>query len=182
MKYEKEVTKLMTKWFNVGKVVNTHGVRGEVRVISSTDFADERFALGSTLYLEHENFKDKVKLKVTSHRQHKNFDLLTFENYPNINDVIVFKGGFLQVPEDQLSDLEDEEYYYHEIIGCTVFTEEGDELGKIREILATGANDVWIVQRKNGGKDLLIPYIEQVVKQVNIDEKRVVIHLMEGLE
>ncbi|MFN7250865.1 MAG: ribosome maturation factor RimM [Anaerobacillus sp.] len=172
----------MNKWFNVGKVVNTHGVRGEVRVISTTDFADERFRVGATLYLEHKDFKDKIELTVASHRQHKNFDLLTFEKYPNINDVIVFKGGILQVPEEQLSELADEEYYYHEIIGCNVVTEEGEELGKIKEILATGAKDVWVVQRKNGGKDLLLPYIEQVIKGVDIDEKKVVIHLMEGLE
>jgi 16S rRNA processing protein RimM len=170
------------KWFNVGKVVNTHGVRGEIRVISSTDFADERFSVGSVLYLEHKDFKDKIKLTVASHRQHKNFDLLTFEGYPNINDVIAFKGGILQITEAQLSELDDEEYYYHEIVGCNVVTEEGEALGKIKEILATGANDVWVVQRKNGGKDLLIPYIEQVVKDVDINEKKIVIHLMDGLE
>ncbi|MCT8139801.1 ribosome maturation factor RimM [Anaerobacillus sp. CMMVII] len=172
----------MTKYFNVGKIVNTHGVRGEVRVISSTDFADERFAVGSVLYLEHKDLQDRRQLKVASHRQHKNFDLLTFENHPNINDVVAYKGGTLQVTENQLSELEDEEFYYHEIIGCNVVTEDGEELGKVKEILATGAKDVWVVQRKNGGKDLLFPYIEQVVKQVDVREKKVVIHLMDGLE
>jgi 16S rRNA processing protein RimM len=172
----------MTKWFNVGKVVNTHGVRGEVRVISTTDFADERFEVGAKLYLEHKDMKDKLPLIVTSHRQHKNFDLLTFENYTNINDVVAFKGGILQVSEDQLSELEEEEYYYHEIIGCNVTTVDGEPLGKIKEILATGANDVWVIQRKNGGRDLLIPYIEEVVKEINIQEKNVIIHMMNGLE
>ncbi|OIJ09880.1 ribosome maturation factor RimM [Anaerobacillus arseniciselenatis] len=172
----------MIKWFNVGKVVNTHGVRGEVRVIATTDFPEERFTVGSKLYLEHENLNGKLPLIVTSHREHKNFNLLTFENYPNINDVEAFKGGILQIREDQLSDLDEEEYYYYEIIGCDVMTEEGEHLGKIKEILSPGANDVWVIQRKNGGKDLLIPYIEQVVKKVNVNEKEVVIHLMEGLE
>ncbi len=172
----------MTKWFNVGKVVNTHGVRGEVRVIATTDFPDERFQIGSILYLEHKDLPEKIRLIVTSHRQHKNFDLLTFENYRNINEVIPFKGGILQVNEEQLSQLDESEYYYHEIIGCTVVTDEGEILGKIKEILATGANDVWVVQRKNGGRDLLIPYIEQVVKAVDISEQKVIIHLMDGLE
>ncbi len=172
----------MKKWFNVGKVVNTHGVRGEVRVISTTDFADERFAIGSKLYLEHKDFNEKLLLIVASHRQHKNFDLLTFENYHNINDVEAFKGGVLQVNEEQLSELDEEEFYYHEIIGCDVVTDQGEAIGKIKEILAPGANDVWVIQRKNGGKDLLVPYIEQVVKEVDIKEKKVVIHLLEGLE
>jgi 16S rRNA processing protein RimM len=172
----------MINWFNVGKVVNTHGVRGEVRVIASTDFPEERFAVGSKLYLEHENLKEKQPLIVASHREHKNFNLLTFENHPNINDVQAFKGGVLQVREDQLSELDDEEFYYHEIIGCNVLTEEGEQLGKIKEILSPGANDVWVIQRSNGGKDLLIPYIEQVVKEVDVHEKKVIIHLMDGLE
>lgn len=171
----------MTKWFNVGKVVNTHGVRGEVRVISTTDFADERFAIGSTLYLEHKDFQEKRKLIVASHRQHKNFDLLTFENYSNINDVEPFKGGVLQISEEQQTPLDEGEYYYHEIVGCSVVTEEGEVLGKIKEVLSPGANDVWVIQLKNGGKDLLIPYIEQVVKEVSVSEKRVTIRLMEGL-
>lgn len=169
------------KWFNVGKVVNTHGVRGEVRVISTTDFPEERFSIGASLYLEHQNFKEKLPLKVATHRQHKNFNLLTFENYPNMNDVEGFKGGVLQVKEDQLSELEGTEYYYHEIIGCECVTEEGEVLGKIKEILSPGANDVWVIQRKSGEKDLLIPYIEQVVKHVDVKEKKVIIHLMGGL-
>ncbi len=172
----------MIKWFNVGKVVNTHGVRGEVRVIATTDFPEERFAIGSKLYLEHENLDGRLPLVVANHREHKNFNLLTFENHPNLNDVEMFKGGVLQVREDQLSELDEEEYYYHEIIGCNVLTEEGEHLGKIKEILSPGANDVWVIQRKNGGKDLLIPYIEQVVKKVNVGEKEVIIHLMDGLE
>lgn len=172
----------MTQWFNVGKVVNTHGVRGEIRVISSTDFQDERYAIGETLYLEHPNLTEKLPLKVASHRQHKNFDLLSFENYPNINDVEAFKGGMLQVKEDQLTELNEGEFYYHEIIGCEVLTEEGEPLGKIKEILSPGANDVWVIQRKNGGKDLLIPYIEQVVKEIDTVNKKVIIHLMDGLD
>lgn len=178
----KEENVKMTNWYNVGKVVNTHGVRGEVRIIATTDFPEERFAQGTKLYLMHTNFQERVPLTVKSHRQHKNFDLLTFENMSNINDVERFKGGVLQVTEDQLSDLEEGEFYYHEIIGCDVITDEGNHIGKIKEVLATGAKDVWVIQRKSGGKDLLIPYIDEVVKQVNIEEKKVTIHLMDGLE
>lgn len=172
----------MTKWFNVGKVVNTHGIMGEVRVISTTDFADERFEVGAIVYLEHPNFKENLPLTIASHRQHKNFELLTFENYPNMNDVLVFKGGILRITEDQLTELAEEEFYYHEIVGCDVATEEGEELGKVKEIIATGANDVWVIQRTNGGKDLLIPYIEQVVKAVDLDKKKITIQLIDGLE
>lgn len=171
----------MTDWLNVGKIVNTHGIRGEVRVISRTDFPEKRYAKGNTLYVLSSK-GEYVPVTITSWRQHKQFDLLTFEGYENVNEVEQFKGSLLQIHQTALEDeLEDGEFYYHEIIGAHVFTESGEELGKIKEILSPGANDVWVIQRKGPGKDILIPYIKEVVKQVNIAEKHVIIKPMEGL-
>ncbi|QED47520.1 ribosome maturation factor RimM [Cytobacillus dafuensis] len=170
----------MEKWFNVGKIVNTHGIRGEARIISKTDFAAERYKSGNKLFLFMPDSNLPLELTVKSHRTHKNFDLLTFEGYDNINQIEKLKGGILKVSESQLGELNQDEYYYHEIIGCTVTTLDGDELGKIREILSPGANDVWVIKGK-GGKEILIPYIEDVVKEVNIKEKSVIIDPIEGL-
>ena len=169
----------MEKWFNVGKIVNTHGIRGEVRVISRTDFAEDRYKVGNTLYLFREN-KEPLELKIASHRTHKNFNLLTFEGYPNVNDVEPLRDGILKIDESQLTELDEGEFYFHEIIGCTVFTDEGKEVGIIREILTPGANDVWVVKGASG-KDVLIPYIEQIVKEVDIKSQKVIITPMEGL-
>lgn len=169
----------MEKWFNVGKIVNTHGIKGEVRVISRTDFAEDRYKVGNTLYLFRDN-KEPLELKIASHRTHKNFNLLTFEGYPNVNDVEPLRDGILKINESQLTDLDEGEFYFHEIIGCTVFTDEGEEVGIIREILTPGANDVWVVKRSSG-KDVLIPYIEQIVKEVDIEAQKVIITPMEGL-
>lgn len=180
MKLEKEGSN-MTNWYRVGKIVNTHGIRGEVRVISTTDFAQERYAIGNKLHIEHPSMKEMVEVIVASHRKHKNFDLLCFEGYSSISDVEKFKGGLLKVSEEALGELEEGEFYYHEIIGCFVFTEEGEELGKVKEILSPGANDVWVIQRKGGGKDILIPYIADVVKTIDTKEKRITVHLLEGL-
>lgn len=170
----------MEKWFNVGKIVNTHGIKGEVRVVSKTDFADERYKPGNHLYLFMPDAQEPIQLTVESHRKHKNFDLLTFKGYPNVNDVEPMKGGVLKITEEQQGELEENEFYFHEIIGCLVFTTHGEEIGKIREILTPGANDVWVVKGK-GGKDILIPYIEQIVKKVDVKEKIVLIEPMEGL-
>lgn len=170
----------MKKWFNVGKIVNTHGLRGEVRVLSRTDFASERYKTGNTLYLFMNEQTAPIALTVRSHRQHKSFDLLMFEGYENINQVEGFKGGILKVSEDQLSKLDEGEYYFHEIIGCVVYTLDGEEIGKIFEILTPGANDVWVVKGK-GGKEILIPYIEPVVKKIDIESKRIEIEPIEGL-
>lgn len=169
----------MTEFLNVGKIVNTHGIRGEVRVISQTDFPEERYRKGQRLTLFREN-KAPLELTVAGHRKHKNFDLLTFEGYPTINDVEPLRDGILKVSKDELSELTENEYYYHEIIGLTVIDEQARELGKIKEILSPGANDVWVVQRK-GKKDALIPYIESVVKQIDLDKGEVYIEIPEGL-
>ncbi len=169
----------MTEYLNVGKIVNTHGIRGEVRVISQTDFPEERYKKGAKLTLFREG-KQPLVLVIANHRKHKNFDLLTFEGYPNINDVEVFRNGILKVAEEDLTDLEENEFYYYEIIGLPVIDENGQVLGKIKEILSPGANDVWVVQRK-GQKDALIPYIESVVKRIDLENEEIHVEIPEGL-
>ena len=99
----------MTEFLNVGKIVNTHGIRGEVRVISQTDFPEERYRKGQRLTLFREN-KAPLELTVAGHRKHKNFDLLTFEGYPTINDVEPLRDGILKVSKDELSELTENEY------------------------------------------------------------------------
>lgn len=167
-------------WFNVGKIVNTHGIRGEVRVISSTDFPEERYAVGNKLSLFKSDSKTPIVLTVATHRRHKNFDLLTFEGYLTIEMVQGFRDGILKVSENQLSELEGNEYYFHEIIGCTVIGTEGQEIGVITDILQTGANDVWTVKPASG-KDHYIPYIEDVVKDIDIENKKITIDVLDGL-
>lgn len=117
---------------------------------------------------------------VSGHRKHKNFDLLTFEGYPNINDVEPFRNGILKVTKDDLVDLAENEFYYHEIIGLEVVEEDGTVIGKVKEILSPGANDVWVVQRK-GKKDALIPYIESVVHTIDLENGQVIVEIPEGL-
>ncbi|ALC86050.1 MULTISPECIES: ribosome maturation factor RimM [Bacillaceae] len=168
------------EWFNVGKIVNTHGIWGEVRVISKTDFADERYEVGSELGLFKADGSKPITVKVATHRKHKNFDLLTFEGYSLLKDVEPFRDAILKVSDKYLSELEENEFYYHEIIGCTVLSTEGETIGTVTEILETGANDVWAVQPAKG-KTHYIPYIEDVVKSVDVDNKKIVIEVLEGL-
>jgi 16S rRNA processing protein RimM len=170
----------MINWYRVGKIVNTQGIHGDIRIISSTDFPEKRYAVGATLYIEHPELKDKLAVTVSGYRTYKNFHIIKMEGYTNINEVEKFKGGTLFVPKESLTELDEGEFYYHEIIGCAVMTEDGEELGEVTEVLSPGANDVWVIERK-GHKDLLIPYIDQVVKDVNIAEKMIKIHVIPGL-
>jgi 16S rRNA processing protein RimM len=163
----------------VGKIVNTQGLCGEVRVISQTDFSDERYKIGNQLILFQDE-KDPVVLTVKSRRKHKNFDILSFEDHLNINDVEKYCEGILKVSVETLQPLSENEFYYHEIIGLNVQTIDGRKIGKIKEILSPGANDVWVVYRK-GKKDILIPYIKQVVKKIDLTNGIIIIEWMEGL-
>lgn len=163
--------------FNVGKIVNTHGIRGEVKVKRISDF-EERFSIGEKVYIETE--KESIPLTIAAHRVHKGFDLIQFEEWHHINDAEKYKGSMLQINKAQLTELDEHEFYYYEIIGCDVFTQDNAHIGKIKEILSPGANDVWVIQR-HGKKDALIPYIEQVVKEIDVENKWVKIEPMEGL-
>jgi len=162
----------------VGKIVNTHALQGEVKILSATDFKEDRFKKGNTLYIAHNGAH--IPVTVASHRVHKGADLVKFKGLDHINAVELYKGCDLLVDYEDLGELSEHEFYYHEIIGCKVVTEEGEAIGTIHEILETGANDVWVIERE-GQKDALIPYIEDVVKIVDVENKRVTIHVLEGL-
>lgn len=172
----------VTNYYNVGKIVNTHGLKGEVRVITFSDFKEERYRPGNSLhFFKDEQSNEAMPLTITSYRTHKQFDLLTFEGYESIEAVERFKGGLLKVTEEDRTELAGEEYYFDQIIGCDVHTISGDYLGIIHSILSPGANDVWVVKSVKTNKDVYIPYISDVVKKVDVDNKRVEIQPLEGL-
>lgn len=170
-------------YYTVGTIVNTHGIKGEVRVIATTDFPAKRFAVGATLLAFLPQQTTPIKLTIVSVRRHKAFYLLGFKDRPSINDVEGLKTATLKITDDQLTtdDLKPGEYYYHQIVGLDVVTVDGEKLGQIKEILAPGANDVWVVARP-GKNDLLLPKIDQVIKNVDLAAHQVTVELMEGLE
>ncbi|WP_046215336.1 ribosome maturation factor RimM [Paenibacillus wulumuqiensis] len=168
------------QWLMVGKIVNTHGIRGELKIYPNTDFPEVRFAPGNKLQMVHEETGASQQVEVQSSRLQKNMYVIRFKGFGNINDVEKYKGWVLKVSKDDTVELEEDEYYFHEIIGCEVVTDEGQSLGVITEILTPGANDVWVVKPAKG-KDILIPYIHDVVLDINVDEKKITVHVMEGL-
>ncbi|MGV3011447.1 ribosome maturation factor RimM [Streptococcus thoraltensis] len=167
-------------YFNVGKIVNTQGLQGELRVLSVTDFAEERFKKGSRLAIFDDKNQYLLDVEIASHRKQKNFDIVKFKGLYHINDVEKYKGTMLKVAEENLTDLAEDEFYYHEIIGLDVY-ENNVLIGQIKEILQPGANDVWVVKRK-GKRDLLLPYIPPVILNVDVAGNRVDVEIMEGLD
>ena len=158
----------------IGKLVNFHGVRCEVKLLSDSDFLEERFKAGNTVVISGE------ELTIESYRTHKNFHMLKFEGVSNINDITHLKGKdvFIEENGEELK-LAENEYHVRDIVGLTVINlDDNTELGKISEVMFTGANDVWVIE---GEREYLIPYIEQVVKTVDFERGIVEITPLEGL-
>ncbi|MCY9658079.1 ribosome maturation factor RimM [Paenibacillus chondroitinus] len=166
------------KLITVGKIANTHGIRGELKIVPETDFP-ERFDKGNALIIVDPQNK-QTPVTVQTSRLHKNVFIVQFTQFSNINEVEKFKGSLLKIEAKNQQPLEEGEYYYHEIIGCKVITEEGQELGLVSEVLTPGANDVWVVDLPKG-KQLLLPVIDDVILDVDVAAKTIRIHLMEGL-
>lgn len=168
------------KLYTVGTVANTHGIRGELKVVPHTDFAEERFEKKSKLVMQNPETLQTVDVVIESARLQKNMYVIRFEGFQNINEVEKYKGWLLKISESAREQLEEDEYYYSDIKGCLVVTDEGEELGTIYDILSPGANDVWVVKRKRGD-DILLPVIDDVILDINIQDKLIKVHLMEGL-
>lgn len=161
----------------VGKIVNTHGIKGEVKIKSNSDFTDKRFQPGGIVEIARKD-KAPLEFKIASYRMHKGLHMLTFEGINNINDIEHLKGEtLLQERDHEEIELGEHEFYYSDIIGCTVFNED-TPIGRVIEIFETGANDVWVVK---GDKEYLIPYIADVVKEIDVEGRRIQITPMEGL-
>jgi 16S rRNA processing protein RimM len=168
------------KLLTVGKVANTHGIRGEFKIWPETDFPEERFATGNELFLVSPDETKTVPVSIVTARPQKTVFIVKFKEYHDINQVEPFKGWSVKVSAEKRGKLSADEFYFHDIIGSKVITEEGEEIGSVTDILRPGANDVWVVKQTNG-KLAYLPYIADVVLRVNVAEKQVTIRLMEGL-
>lgn len=155
-----------------GKLVNTHGVRGEVKILSQSDFKDERFKKGTKFYVG-----DK-EVTVKTHRTHKNFDLVTFEEYTNINEVETLKGLEVSIDKSMLSELPEDEFYYHDLEGLSVFN--GEELvGEVSHVRDMPNGALLEVKTQSGKK--LIPFVDEFIEDVDLEEKKIFINVIEGL-
>jgi 16S rRNA processing protein RimM len=168
----------LTERFQVGVITSPHGLRGEVKVYPTTD-DPSRFKILKELILK-EKRSERV-LKVRSVKFFKQFVILGFEGLNRIEDVESLRQCPLLVERKDAVPLEEDEYYIADLIGLSVRREDGTEIGSLKEVLETGANDVYVVGRE-GQKDLLLPAISQCILDVQPEEGFITVHIMEGLE
>ncbi|MGC8879812.1 MAG: ribosome maturation factor RimM [Anaerolineae bacterium] len=161
----------------IGRILRPHGVRGEVLVEVITDFP-ERFDVLEVAYLGYDNWH-ATPYRVRTRRWHRAWALLSFEGYPDRTSVEALRDMFVQIPIEEAQPLPEGTYYAHELMGLDVFTTEGEEIGRISDVLFTAANDVYVVQGARG--EILLPAISQVVKQIDLAAGRVIVELLPGL-
>lgn len=166
----------MEEMFRVGVIANTHGIAGEVKVFPTTQDA-KRFQYLKEVLLD--TGREWLPLEVKNVRFFKNLVIVKFKGIDNINDIEKYKGKDLYVTRENAIPLEEDEYYLADIIGATVYTEEEKEFGVLKDVLETGANLVYVVEHE--GKEVLLPVIKDCVKEIDVENKKVVVHLMKGL-
>ena len=166
----------MLDYFVIGKIVNTQGIKGEVRVLPTTDDIN-RFKKLKEVYISRRN---DIKLyEIENVRFHKQFVLLKFKGIDTMNDAELFKNTEIKIPKDLAIPCEEDEYYISDLYGMTVITDEDENIGTIEDIIFTGANDVYVVKKEDN--QILIPAIKQCILNVNVLEKTMKVHLLEGL-
>lgn len=167
----------MEQLLQVGAITSTHGVRGEVKVFPTTD-DPKRFKRLKNVILD--TGKEQIPLEIEGVKFFKQFVILKFKGLDNINDIERYKGKNLYVTRENAVRLRKDEYFIADLEGLTVYLEDGTEFGTLTEVMQTGANDVYAIAMKNGG-EVLIPAIKECVLSVDIEDRKMTIHLMDGL-
>ena len=158
----------------VATIINTHALKGECKLYLVTDDPKGRFSKGRVLY-----FEDGTPITVQSFRIQKGLGYCFFEGIDSIDKAEKLKTKDLFIKKEDLPSLEEDEFYYHQLMDCTVFNEKDEELGKVVDILETGANLVLRVQ--NGTSSFLVPFVDAFIKIVDVENKEIEIVEMEGL-
>lgn len=167
----------MEDLLQVGVITSTHGVRGEVKVFPTTD-DPARFKKLKKVFLD--SGKEQLELDIASVKFFKNLVIVKFKGIDNINDVEKYKKAGLFVTRENAVKLKKNEYFIVDLIGLKVVSEEGEELGTLADVLTTGANDVYVV-KKEGVSDLLLPAIKDCIKNVDMENQVMTVHVLPGL-
>lgn len=161
----------------VGVITQTHGIRGEVKVFPTTDDAN-RFRKLKEVILD--TGRERLSMEIEGVKFFKQFVILKFRGYDSINDVEKYKQGKLLVTRDKAVRLKKDEYFVADMIGMRVVTDAGEDFGILKEVLATGANDVYVVSREDD-REVLLPAIRECIKNIDLDRHLMEIHVMDGL-
>ena len=167
----------MQEYLEVGQIVNTNGLKGLLKINPFTDDIT-RFERLKTILVDHK--KELLEFEIESVRYQKKQVLLKLKGIDTIEEAEKYREDYLKINRNKEEKLPEDTYYIVDLIGLDIYTEDGELLGKLDDIFSTGSNDVYVV--KNGeGKQILLPAISDVIKNIDLEQKKIVVNLIEGL-
>ena len=161
----------MQEYLEIGQIVNTHGLKGYVKVVPLTDDI-HRFEELKKVYISFK--KELIECKVQDVKYVKNMVSLKFAEFDDINDVEKFKGSYLKIDRKDAKKLPKNTYFIADLIGLNVYETNEAKIGILEDIFKTGSNDVYVV-RTNEGKQILLPAISKVIKSIDIENEKIVV-------
>lgn len=167
----------MVEFLRVGTIASTHGIRGEVKIFPTTDDLN-RFKQLKHCILD--TGKEYIPLEVEGVKFFKQFAILKFKGYDNINDIEKYRGKDLLVNRENAVELAEDEYFIADLIGLKIITDEGEDFGVLEDVLQTGANDVYVI-KGNDHKSYLFPVTKECILDINIEEGKILVHILPGL-
>jgi len=167
----------MQEYFEIGQIVNTFGVKGEVKVNPFTDDIEQFERLKSILVVKNKQLQE---IEIEKTRYQKNLVILKLKNIDDMNTAEKYKGCYIKINRKDARKLPKGKYFIADIIGSEVITDDGQKLGKVDDIYNTGSNDIYVIKDELG-KQILLPGIKEVILNVDIEKQIVTVHLLEGL-
>lgn len=167
----------MEKYFEIGQIVNTNGLKGMLKIKPFTDNIKE-FETFKSIYVQKKN--ELIEFKIEAVRYVKNMVLLKLQGIDDINEAEKYRNLYIKIDRSIMPKLPEDSYYIVDLLECEVYEENGELLGKVDDVFNTGSNDVYVVKSELG-KQILLPAIGEVIKSVDIPNKKIIVKLMKGL-
>ena len=168
----------MPNLLEIGQIVNSYGIKGFLKVVPFTDDVT-RYDNLKTIYIEKN--KKLQKMEIEEVKYHNNIVLLKLKGIDDINNTLQFKNCYIKIDRKDAVELPEDTYFIVDLIGMEVYTDDNKLLGKLVDVFPTGSNDVYVVKDEYG-KQVLLPAISEAIKNVDVKNKKMIVHLMEGLE
>ena len=167
----------MNKYLELGQIVNVKGLKGEVKVNSFTD-DNTKFERIPKVFLKRKETLTEYEIEKVGY--HKNQVIIKFKNVDTVEEAETLRNSYIVVDREIFGELPEGVYYIADLIGLDVFTESNEYLGKVDDIFSTGSNDVYVVNDELG-KQKLLPGIDEVIKQIDLESGKIIVNLIEGL-
>lgn len=164
------------KYLEVGKIITTHGIKGEVKVSITTSSPLERFKKGNTLYGLFD--KEYKEIKIDTYRLHQGFALISFNGITNINDVLDYVGKTIYVNKDDLKELDQDNFYYDDLIGLDAYDND-EKIGEVVDVMEVPQGAILVIKTKE--KEALVPFVSEFIEDVDLKGGKIFINPIEGL-